>query len=38
MPLSAFVNIENALDEDYEDEYALPQPGRLVSAGVVWKY
>lgn len=34
---SAYLGIDNLLDENYADEYALPAPGRTIFVGVNWQ-
>ena len=37
MRFSAYLGVDNLLDEDYADEYALPAPGRAIFVGVSWQ-
>ena len=35
--ISAYVGVDNVFDANYEDEYALPAPGRMLFAGISWR-
>ena len=37
-PLEVYGGVDNLFDEDYEESYGLPQPGRLLYAGLVYKF
>lgn len=36
--LDLYFGIKNLFDEDYEQSYQLPQPGRTIYGGVTWKF
>jgi outer membrane receptor protein involved in Fe transport len=36
--LEVFAGADNLFDEDYEEGYALPRPGRQVYTGVTWNF
>jgi outer membrane cobalamin receptor len=36
--LNLYVGIDNVFDEDYEQSYGFPQPGRTFYGGVTWKF
>jgi len=37
-PLEIYGGVDNLFDENYEESYGLPQPGRLLYAGLVYKF
>jgi len=36
--LSVYLGADNLLDEDYEQSYGLPQPGRTAYAGLEYSF
>jgi outer membrane cobalamin receptor len=36
--IEVYAGVENLLDEDYEESYGLPQPGRTIYAGLEYQF
>jgi vitamin B12 transporter len=36
--IDLYVGVDNVFDEDYEQSYGFPQPGRTFYGGATWKF
>jgi len=37
-PVEVYAGVDNLFDEDYEESYGLPQPGRILYTGLVYRF